>query len=134
MEECAEDHIQHYTRIEEPHDILNQLNFSQTPQDPHKEPTKSIPTKDGPNGVKKGVPESLLSPFRPIFHVESPTDSLREVLLGRPPLGVGQTLGSAEPGRLPGQVHFDGRFVLILLKSVPGVSILNSASNCPWRL
>jgi hypothetical protein len=74
MEECAEDHIQHYTRIEEPHDILNQLNFSQTPQDPHKEPTRSIPTKEGPKWCQKGCGQTPTVPIQAIFHVESPTN------------------------------------------------------------
>ena len=50
-----------------------QLNFSPSPHDPHKDPTRSAPTKDELKRPQKGVgrplgpADPLLSPIRPFF-------------------------------------------------------------------
>jgi hypothetical protein len=85
----------------------------------------------GPESVKKGLAQPLLSPFRPIFHMESPTDFLKAVLLGRRPLGVGQTPGSAERRQLPSRISLGEKDLLLFPRVVAKVSIPRGGGNRP---
>ena len=49
-----------------------QLNFSPSPHDPHKDPTRSAPTKDELKQPQKEVGRPLLGPIGPNFLQETP--------------------------------------------------------------
>jgi hypothetical protein len=105
-----------------PHDMLNQLNFSPTPKNPYKEPTRSAPTKDGSKQPQKGVGWPLGRPTPhwalsgATFSWSLPPPYWRRFNLGgyrMAPSRVGRPLGSAEPRRLPGRLNLTKKIMLI---------------------